>query len=332
MVNRDLIRGKVVQLTYSYYMKGEGREENSMVAIETELDESLAKAYGLYNYMLALIAAVTEEAGKYYDIETARAKREGRELPSGKFVNNRFAMQLEENDQLAEYLQDNALSWNDNHDIVNKVYLQIVSSQFYKDYIDSDNDDYESDRELWRKAYKTIIADNSDIDEALEEMNLYWNGDREIVDSFVLKTIKKFNPANKAKQELLPQFDEPEDRDFARRLLRATIINAKEYQQYISEASRNWDFNRLAFMDVVLMQIAIAEMMTFPSIPVQVTINEFVDMAKIYSTPQSGGYVNAMLDNIAHTLINNKKLKKVMTGNNTERDTSAEDDDEEETL
>lgn len=312
MVNRDLIRSKVVQLTYSYYMKGESEEENNMVAVEAELGNSLAQAYSLYNYMLALIGAVTEEAGKYTDIETARAKREGRELPSQKFANNRFAMQLEENDQLANYLQDHNLSWNENHDIVNKVYLQIVQTEFYQEYINSEEDNYECDRELWRKAYKTIIADNTDIDDALEEMDLYWNGDREIVDSFVLKTIKKFEPANKAKQELLPEFDDTEDRDFARRLLRATIINAKEYQQYIAEASRNWDFNRLAFMDVVLMQIAIAEMMTFPSIPAQVTINEFVNLAKGYSTPQSGGYVNAMLDNIARTLISSHKLKKQM--------------------
>jgi N utilization substance protein B len=126
----------------------------------------------------------------------------------------------------------------------------------------------------------------------------------------VLKTIKRFDPKNKKNQELLPEYKDEEDKDLARKLFRATILNADQYQRFMSEASRNWDFSGLAYMDVVIMQIAIAEMMTFPNIPISVTINEYVDIAKLYSTPKSGGYINGMLDAIARNLIRTNRLMK----------------------
>ena len=106
------------------------------------------------------------------------------------------------------------------------------------------------------------------------------------------------------------QRKDDEDKDFARKLFRATILNADQYQRYMSETSRNWDFSRLAYMDVVIMQIAIAEMLTFPNIPINVTINEYVDLAKIYSTPKSSGYINGMLDSIARYLVSSGLLLK----------------------
>lgn len=162
-------------------------------------------------------------------------------------------------------------------------------------------DSYEDDREAWRKFYKQFVMNNEDLDALLEEKSLYWNDDKDIVDTFVLKTIKRFDPANKANQELLPEYKDAEDRDFARKLFRSTILNGEQYQRYMSDASRNWDFSRLAYMDVVIMQIAIAELVNFPNIPATVTINEYVDLAKAYSTHRSGGYVNGMLDNIGRS-------------------------------
>ena len=189
---------------------------------------------------------------------------------------------------------------------------QIEQSQIYADYVAEETDSYEADREAWRKLYKVIIMDNDNLDAMLEEKSLYWNDDKEIVDTFVLKTIKRFDPANKELQELLPEYKDEEDKEFAVKLFRATILNADQYQRFMSETSRNWDFSRLAYMDVVIMQIAIAEMMNFPNIPVNVTINEYVDLAKLYSTPRSGSYINGMLDAIARYLIDTGKMMKVM--------------------
>lgn len=308
MINREIIRIKIVQLTYAYYQNG----NKNIDSAEKELFFSLSKAYDLYNYLLALIVAVTKEARRHYEVAQAKAKREGTEEPSQKFIYNKFALQLEENKMLNDFMETQKKTWDNEPEFVKKLYLQIAESQIYQEYMADEDDSYAADRELWRKIYRTLIQENETLDDLLEEQSLYWNDDKEVVDTFVLKTIKRFDEKNKAKQELLPEYDSEEDKDYARKLFRATIMNADEYQRFMSEASRNWDFNRLAYMDVVIMQIAIAELMTFPSIPVSVTINEYVEIAKLYSTPRSSGYINGMLDAIARHLIRTGRLLKSM--------------------
>ena len=308
MINRELIRIKVVQLSYAYYQNG----SKNIDTAEKELMFSLSKAYDMYNYLLALIVGITREARRHVEVAEARAKREGTPMPSTKFIYNRFALQLEQNKMLNDFMETQKKSWDDQPEFLKKIYLQITESEIYKDYMDSADDDYQADRELWRKLYRTLIENNPDLDALLEEQSLYWNDDKEVVDTFVLKTIKRFEEKNSASQELLPEYDSEEDKDYARKLFRATILNGEEYQHYMSEASRNWDFSRLAYMDIVIMQIAIAEMMTFPSIPISVTINEFVELATLYSTPRSAGYINGMLDAIAHHLVETGRLMKQM--------------------
>ncbi len=305
MINRDLIRRKIVQLTYAYYQNRNYNMDNA----EKELMFSLSKSYDLYNYMLQLIVAITGEARKRYDVEVVRAQREGLQEPSARLAFNEFAVQLEENKMLLDWIDVKHSNWDENIEVVRSLYNTITSSDLYADYVSGafdaelpDMDDYDRDREWWRRVYKKFIQNNDEMDAFLEEKSLYWNDDKDIVDTFVLKTIKRFDKANKSKQELLPEYKDMEDREFARKLFRATILNADSYQRYMSTASRNWDFSRLAYMDVVIMQIAIAELTTFPGIPATVTINEYVEMAKVYSTPRSGGYVNGMLDNIARYL------------------------------
>lgn len=308
MINRKLIRVKIVQLTYAYYQNG----HHNMDTAEKELLFSLSKAYDLYNYLLGLIVAITQEERRRVDVATRRAEREGTETPSQRFAFNKFATQLEENKQLNLFMEDKKMSWENDVEAVRKLCDQIERSPLYQEYMMSDAEDYETDRELWRRIYRTLIQGNEDLDAILEEKSLYWNDDKEIVDTFVLKTIKRFDPANKADQELLPEYDDTEDREYALKLFRSTILNADTYQCYMSETSRNWNFSRLAYMDVVLMQIAIAEMLTFPNIPISVTINEYVDLAKLYSTPKSGGYINGMLDAIARHLVDTGRLLKPM--------------------
>lgn len=308
MINRKLIRVKIVQLTYAYYQNG----HHNMDTAEKELLFSLSKAYDLYNYLLGLIVAITQEERRRVDIATRRAEREGTETPSQRFAFNKFATQLEENKQLNLFMEDKKMSWENDVEAVRKLCDQIEQSPLYQEYMMSDAEDYETDREFWRRIYRTLIQGNEDLDAILEEKSLYWNDDKEIVDTFVLKTIKRFDPANKADQDLLPEYDDTEDREYALKLFRSTILNADTYQRYMSETSRNWNFSRLAYMDVVLMQIAIAEMLTFPNIPISVTINEYVDLAKLYSTPKSGGYINGMLDAIARHLVDTDRLLKPM--------------------
>ena len=282
MINRELIRIKVLQLTYAYYLNGNKNIENA----EKELMFSISKAYDLYNYLLSLIVTITQEERLRVDIATQRANREGSEKPSTKFVNNKFALQLESNNALNAFLENQKQTWKDDIEYVRRLCNMIEESVYYQDYIQSSDNTYEADRELWRKLYKVIIQENQDIDSILEEKSLYWNDDKEVVDTFVIKTIKKFDQVNGAEQELLPEFRDEEDKDFARKLFKASILNSDQYQSYMRNASRNWDFSRLAYMDIVIMQLALAEMLTFSNIPVSVTINEYLNLAKLYKTLQ----------------------------------------------
>ena len=316
MINREIIRIKIVQLTYAYYQNG----NKNIDTAEKELFFSLSKAYDLYNCMLALIVAVNKEAARRNEVLVQRAKREGTAEPSQKFVFNRFAIQLAENKQLEEFISTQKSGWDENATFVASLLEKIEQSDIYMDYMNSTDDSYDADRELWRKLYRTFIQDNDEIDAILEDMSLYWNDDKTIVDTFVLKTIKRFEEQNGAKQELLHEWDSEEEKDFARKIFRAAILNADEYQRAMSEASRNWDFSRLAFMDIILMQIAIAEMMTMPSIPISVTINEYVEIAKFYSTPKSAGYINGMLDGIARSLVDNGRLAKFIEPKKEKKD------------
>ena len=308
MINRDIIRRKAVQLTYAYFQNGYHNIENA----EKEFLFSLSKAYHLYNTLLLLVVAVTKMARKRYDVAAARADREGQERPSDRFAFNKFATQLEENTMLRTFVEEQRNVWDDKVEFVKNLFLRIEESEMYQEFMASDDDSYDAHRELWRKIYKYFVEDNEDLNALLEEESLYWNDDKEIVDSFVLKTIKRFDEKNGKNQELLPEYTDVEDREYARRLFRAAIMNSGQYQRYMTEASRNWDFSRLAYMDVVIMQLAIAEMLTFPAIPVSVTLNEYVELAKEYSTGRSAGYINGMLDTIARHLINTNKMHKTM--------------------
>lgn len=307
MINRVLIRLKIVQIVYAYYQNG----GKNLDTAEKELFFSLSKAYDLYNYLLLLMVEVTKQANKRLNAAKNKLVPTKEELfPNTKFVENRFIAQLEVNKQLLEFSNNQKKTWENEADFVKTLCDKILESDIYKEYMACETSSYEEDRELWRKLYKNIIFNNIELDQVLEDQSLYWNDDKEIVDTFVLKTIKRFDEKNGAKQELLPEFKDEEDQDFARRLFRRTILNADYYRHLISENTKNWDLDRVAFMDVVIMQIALAEILSFPNIPVSVSLNEYVEIAKLYSTPKSGGFINGTLDGIVNSLKKENKLTK----------------------
>ena len=307
MINRVLIRLKIVQIIYAYYQNG----GKNLDTAEKELFFSLSKAYDLYNYLLLLMVEVTKQANKKLNAAKNKLIPTKEELfPNTKFVENRFIAQLEVNKQLLDFAGNQKKTWEKEADFVKSLCEQIMESDIYKEYMASETSSYEEDREVWRKIYKKIIFNNAELDQVLEDQSLYWNDDKEIVDTFVLKTIKRFEEKNGAKQELLPEFKDDEDQDFARRLFRRAILNSDYYRHLISENTKNWDLDRVAFMDVIIMQIALAEVLSFPNIPVSVSLNEYVEIAKLYSTPKSGGFINGTLDGIVNQLKKENKLTK----------------------
>ena len=307
MINRVLIRLKIVQIVYAYYQNG----GKNLDTAEKELFFSLSKAYDMYNYLLLLMVEITKQAERKQSAAKNKLLPTAEELyPNTKFVDNRFIAQLEVNKQLLEFSETQKKTWDNEAEFVKGLCEKIMASDIYKEYMASETSSYEEDRELWRKLYKRIIFNNDELDQVLEDQSLYWNDDKEIVDTFVLKTIKRFEEKNGAKQELLPEFKDEDDQDFARRLFRRTILNADYYRHLISENTRNWDLDRVAFMDVIIMQIALAEILSFPNIPVSVTLNEYVEIAKLYSTPKSGSFINGTLDGIVNILKKENKLTK----------------------
>lgn len=303
MINRELIRLKVLQLTYAFYQNG----DKTIDSAEKELFISLSKAYDLYRTLLALIVALLKEGERRYEIESTRALREGTKPADKRFVKNRFARQLADNVQLKDFLEDRSHRWDEDEDFIKRLFTQIENSETYANFT---NSSYDVDREFWRVIYKEFIMDNDDLDEILEAKNIYWNDDKATVDTFVLKTIKRFDPKNGDEQPLLPDYSSEEDKEFARTLLRNTLLNKDEYQRYMTESATNWNLGRFAYMDIVIMQIAIAEMLSFPNIPVNITISIYVDLAKLYSTHKSWRFVNGLLDNIAHKLVADHKMLK----------------------
>ena len=305
MINRVLIRLKIIQLVYAYYQNG----SKNLDSAEKELFFSLSKAYDLYNYLLMLMVALTNYAQKRVDAGKAKLAPTSEDLsPNMKFIENKFVAQLEVNKQLLEFISNQKKTWDNDQEFVKELYDKITASDLYKEYMASSDSSYEADRELWRKLYKSFVFNNDSLDQVLEDQSLYWNDDKEIVDTFVLKTIKKFEESKGASQPLLPEFKDDEDQEFARRLFRRTILNGDYYRHLISDNTRNWDLDRVAFMDVVIMQCALAEILSFPNIPISVSLNEYVEIAKLYSTAKSGSFINGTLDGIVNQLKKEGKL------------------------
>jgi N utilization substance protein B len=306
MINRKLIRIKAVQVAYAHNLSEARRPEDG----ENILLSSLGTAYDLYNTMLSLMVEISRLALRAHEAQATRAKRLGLSEPSRKFVDNRFMLQLESNRQLQENRKAQRLDWTNEEEFVRTLYNKVVESDFFRDYMESGVDSYEEDRELWRKVYRYVIVDNESIDDLLEDVNIYWNDDRFIIDTFVLKTINRFSPESNDDQPLLPEFRNEEDLEFARKLVFQALNGADYYRNLIAQNTRNWDVERVPLMDRIIMQVALAEITSFPTIPLSVSINEYIEIAKSYSTPNSARYINATLDNISKRLISEHKLIK----------------------
>ena len=301
MINRALIRLKIVQLVYAYY-QNEGK--TTEVALK-EVEFSLQKSYDLYRMLLLFLVGLRERAVQRETTREARMKRLGTPSVGGNdkvIIENRFLAQLAENKELKEFAEKQKVFLTDDENLVKKIYDLWINDELFQSYVDDKDKNYDTDREIVRKLYKTHIVNNENFDALLEEQSLYWNDDKEIVDSFVMKTIKRFDPANGADQPLLPAYAADEDHVFAARLFTVTIARAEELRDLIRANTKNWEFSRLAFMDLIIMQIMLAEIMEFDQIPLNVSFNEYLDIAKVYSTPRSSSYIHGMVDNIVKKL------------------------------
>ncbi|OAV75619.1 Transcription termination factor (N utilization substance protein B) [Bacteroidales bacterium Barb7] len=299
MVNRILIRIKVLQIVYAFYQN----ENSDMQKAEKELLFSLQKAYDLYLYLLILPLAVTNLYERVTDKRKRRYMPSQEDMnPDTRLVNNRFTALLSQNEALSQKVAENSLSWENDTDFIKTILDILLASDLYAEYLQNPDDSFETDREFWRAFFKQYICGNEIVETCFEDKSLYWNDDIDIVETFVLKTFKRFDASAESGGELLPMFKDEDDREFAVALFRQTLLHGQEYRKRIDKHLKNWETERVAFMDMIIMQVAVAEIMTFPSIPVNVSFNEYIDAAKYYSTPKSGTFINGVLNSIVQEL------------------------------
>ncbi len=303
MINRILIRAKVIQIAYSYFLT----KDKTVAEAEKELFFSFEKSYELYNLLLTLMVELTDTQAAR--VEAARCKylatTEERN-PNMRFVNNRFIAMLRNCSDYQDYHENKPVTWRNDPEFLRDLSERIVRSEVYSEYMAASEDSYAGDCEFWRKTFKTLICNDEELVELLEQKSLYWNDDLEMVSTFVLKTIKQFDET----EGLLPMFKDDDDALFAKNLFRNTLLHGEEYRGFIEEFIKNWEIERVAFMDVVIMMVAMSELYSFPSIPTRVTLNEYIELAKSYSTAKSGQFVNGVLNAIVENLKKEGSLTK----------------------
>lgn len=293
MINRRIIRTKVLQILYAYYSS----EESSLSKAENELFFCINKTYELYHLLFALIIELADYAERRIEIRKNKHQPTEDDLnPNTKFINNPVIIQLRENRHLNAFLQQKKITWVNHPTLIKDLYQFLTESDFYKEYMDDKNHSYAEDKKFIDKVFGKIILLTEDLYEVLEEQSIYWNDDVDYVISMISKTLKSFNEHSDRNHPLLPVFKDADDKNFAKELLRKSIINHNNIRDLIKEHSRNWDLERIAFMDILIMQLAITEFLYFPTIPTKVSLNEYIELSKYYSTDKSRNFINGILD------------------------------------
>lgn len=270
-----------------------------------ELKTSLDKAYELYYSVFQLMVEITNMQALRLDNAKAKFLATPEDLnPNTRFIDNRLIARINANEDFNKYITQNPISWADESNIVRSMLDRILESPVYSEYMNSNVDSYEADCEFWRNVIRTIILPSDDLEDALESKSIFWNDDLQIMGTFVIKTIKQFAASPDGEVRFLPQYKDDEDEAFGPELFKLSVENRETYRSYIDRFinSSHWDPERLAFMDIVVMIAAIAELINYPAIPVPVTMNEYIEIANCYSTSRSGQFINGILFSIVNYL------------------------------
>lgn len=301
------MRIKILQILYAYYKN----TDSGLNRAEKELFHSINKTYELYHFLLTIFIDVVNY--NLSRMEIARQKNFPTEEdlnPNTKFIDNKIINQIRTNRQLNSFLNSNPLSWVNYPELIKKIYLEIKDSEHFQKYMSTPERSYKEDKELIINLYTDIIASVEDLYLSLEEQSIYWNDEVEFVISIILKTIQAFKEKDGENAPLLPLYKNDDDIEFVKKLFRKTALHKDEYLGLIKSFAQNWEIERIAFMDILILQLAITEVTEFPSIPTKVTFNEYLEIAKFYSTTKSSVFINGILDKIIIHLKQNDKIKK----------------------
>lgn len=308
MLSRRHIRIKIFQALYSYY-KGSVSE----IALgEKELLRSINKNYELFIHLLSILVELRKFEEKL--IEDRKKKQlptKEDKNPNVKFINNKLLLQLSENTDLLKKIEEFKISWVDEQEFIKKVHTKITETESYKEYKSSETDSYEEDSAIVVRLFKNQIADHEMLQHILEEKNIHWQDDHYFVCGYAVKALKLFKEKTSSDFKLPQLFkDKADDLEFIETIYRQVLVNNEEYQEVIMKKAKNWEADRIAIVDFILMKMALAELEKLPSIPVKVSLNEYIDISKNYSTPKSKLFINGVLDKIVADYKREGKIEK----------------------
>ncbi|CAN5336655.1 transcription antitermination factor NusB [soil metagenome] len=312
MLNRRHLRVKVLQSLYAYHQSNSGDIKQH----EKHLLQSSDKVYEMYIWMLSLIQEVVDYA------ENDAQERANKHLPTAddlnadkKILTNRFIVSLKQNKEYLMGLKRYKVAWDFEPELTKSLFIILKNSPEYKEYLEKTGDTIQTDKDIIKFIFKKVILKSSLAEQVFEDKFIYWPVDRDVLQALIAKTFKNFafdEPEDNKLAEVTGNWEE--DREFIVNLFEQSIRHNDDYQAMIGAKTQNWEPDRIAMMDTLLMKMALAEFLNFNSIPVKVTINEYLEISKEFSTPKSNSFINGILDKILFELKAENKIRKIGRG------------------
>ena len=309
MINRRLLRTKALQVIYAYHMT----ENPSLVKSEKELFFSIDKTYEQYYLLLMLFTELANYAEDRINIKKSKYFPTPEEAnPNIRFIENPVLLKIKNSEAFLNYTEKNKITWVNHPELARNIYLKMMDYPEYLNYMDQPEVTFKEHKAILLSIFTDLIFPNELLHQILEERSIYWNDDLEFAGTMVLKTVEYTK--EHSHMRFLPKFKNEDDLAFVKDLFRKTIANNTETQDLIRQYAQNWEFDRIALMDVFIMQMALTEAIEFPSIPTKVTFNEYIEIAKYYSTEKSSTFINGILDKAFADLKKEKKTVKTGRG------------------
>ena len=311
MLNRRHIRIKVMQILFAYYSE----EKPDIVKYEKMLLESFERFRDLYIALIILLPEMQARAIEKIEAGLNKKLPAKEDLhPNTKFVTNILIRILANSKTLHKLEKEIHIRWKDNPDLLKQMFKALTESDDYKEYMESKERGYNHDREFLLRFLRRHIVNFELMHEWLEEQGIFWNDDLDLASSMVLRTLKAVKETDDD-VTILPLWKADDDEEeYARELFRKTLVMGKESEELIAKNSPNWETERIAMMDLIILKMALAEAQTFESIPLKVTMNEYIELANYYSTPKSNVFINGLLDSLFPKLQHEGKIKKIGRG------------------
>ncbi|MBR4854141.1 MAG: transcription antitermination factor NusB [Alistipes sp.] len=306
MISRRMLRIKVIKALYMHLKS----ESDSLMASEKTLLASIDKTYDLYFQMLSLVVELAHYAEQRQQAAMQKKLPTYEDLnPNRKFVENSVIRLIADSDSVNDYLAARKLNWSKYPELIKLLYNQLEETPYFKKYMSSQERSFREDLALITEFYTKELEECEMLEEALDEQSILWNDDLGFALVMVTRTLSNMRPSHK-EVKVLPKFKSDEDLDYATSLFENAAVNFDEHLETIEQYTRNWDVERIAYMDNIIMVIALAELTSCPSIPVKVTLDEYIEIAKFYSTQSSSTFINGVLDKMVTSLTEAGKINK----------------------